>query len=277
MGRISAGWRALVIGGLLLTVAACGGGDKESSGASGIGQASGDVGPAAAGTTAAPPAGAAVAPSADVPRRVATALAAASQAAAQANAAPRRGNCEITITGDLSLKQGGIGGRTASDRWMNESEIRENLRRVARLIDDKKSAAEIERQVDQDIKEDPALWLLSVGCNGGGVVIELTPHGSATYADVPMAAKKYPIPAGSIIGGARAAGEWNVVTTVNDIDYYPLETGELNITRFDASGIAGTFRYAAEEFQIQSAGAKKRVVVAGTFDIPCSDGGKCRR
>ncbi len=47
--------------------------------------------------------------------------------------------------------------------------------------------------------------------------------------------------------------------------------GELVLTRFDGSGVTGTFRYEAKKFvpAYEPQGPEQKVTVVGTFDFPC--------
>jgi hypothetical protein len=63
--------------------------------------------------------------------------------------------------------------------------------------------------------------------------------------------------------------------TVGD-DFFGLdEPGELTITKFDKTGIAGSFTLKGTE-QFAFGAPAKKITIQGTFDYPCDGGQNCK-
>ncbi|CAN5684048.1 hypothetical protein BH11MYX3_BH11MYX3_43300 [soil metagenome] len=199
-------------------------------------------------------------------------------AAAAAGGKPA-GSCEVTVTGDYPLTYTAIATKgahpnakamAASDYWMSEDELRQGLKMMNNVFDGKKlSDAEIEKRTDEDMKKDPRFYLLLLNCsNDSDGTVSLGAIG--TYADVPYKAGKYVIAAQS----SDKPGEFSAMTSVRKPEYTSFrvaEPGEIVLTKFDATGIAGTFSYKA-----QTSDKSKSVIVHGTFDYPCTGTSICK-
>lgn len=189
------------------------------------------------------------------------------------------GSCEVAFSGDLQLeaKTGGGPSSFGSDYYYDDDEMRENLEQIAKIANSDASEDEIKRQVDEDMKSDPRLFLLIINCvQDPDFSISLLPGGEAKYADVPFKAGNYRIAEGGLFGADGDSKDFGVLMTTGDDAFYGVsEAGELNITRFDEKGIAGTFSFTAE--QMLADGEPKTVKVSGKFDYPCSAGKKCKK
>jgi hypothetical protein len=193
---------------------------------------------------------------------------------------PSAGSCDVTITGNQNIKYTAPGGPSAagSDYWSTPDELRTALRQLTRAARGNISDAEVEREVNEAMQRDPRLFVLIVNCVSAGNSISLLPGGNAKYADVPFAPKRYVIGAGGPLGAGAKTGEFAVLMTLQGVTYQVEEAGTLNITKFDASGIAGTFSFKAAEFQFGNAGgAAKKVTVDARFDYKCTGQSVCRR
>jgi hypothetical protein len=190
------------------------------------------------------------------------------------------GRCEVNVSGDenVSFSSGGGVAAVGSDYWYSEDELRKSLRALARL-GGAKSDAEIDREVDAAMKQDPRLTLLVVNCGSpgdkAGGSLSLLPGNESRYADVPFGAKSYTIASGGALGGNARAGEFNAVFSLKDGIWALDEPGKLEITRFDKTGIAGRFTFRASERFAD--GTPRNVTVQGTFDFPCQMGANCKR
>ena len=189
------------------------------------------------------------------------------------------GTCEVTVTGDeaATFKAPSGLGAVATDYWFTEDEIRQSLRWLA--SGEGKSKEQVEHEANEAMRKDPRVSLLGLNCDPkerpqAGSISFLVGKGSR-YADMPFGPKRYVIAAGLGTGDGVRAGEFGVLLTVNGTPYKPAAPGELSITRFDASAIAGTFRFDAVE--VVAKGAPKRITVAGTFDYGCVGGAVCKR
>jgi hypothetical protein len=193
---------------------------------------------------------------------------------------PSAGSCDVSITGGENIKYTAVGGPSAagSDYWMTADELRTGLRQLARISRSNATDAEIERDVNVAMQQDPRLFILIVNCVSGGNSISVLPGGDSKYADVPFAPKRYVIGAGGPLGGGNKNGEFSVLMVLQGTNYKVDEPGTLNITKFDATGIAGTFTFKASEFLFGNTGAAaKKVTVDAKFDYKCTQHAGCKR
>ncbi len=184
------------------------------------------------------------------------------------------GECEVNVTGDVTVSWKGDGGADAvgTEYWMSEDEIKEALEFLATGSED-----EQKQQVEEAMKEDPRLYILLLNCTSTedrGQNITFSPSAEARYADVPFEAGDYVIPVGGLFGGTEGAKEFGILFGVEGDDLWKVsEAGEFKITRWDNEGIAGTFNFKAEEALAD--GTPKKVSVEGSFDFDCSFGENC--
>jgi hypothetical protein len=175
------------------------------------------------------------------------------------------GDCEVKVTGDVTVSWKGDGGADAvgTEYWMSEDEIREALEFLATGTKEEK-----ERQVEEAMKEEPRLYILLLNCTSTddrGQNITLSPSAQATYGDVPFKAGDYVIPVGGALGGAEDPGEFGVLFGVEGDDLWKVsEAGALKITRWDNKGIAGTFNFKAEEVFAEAAAGRSASRAAST-------------
>lgn len=188
------------------------------------------------------------------------------------------GSCEMKVSGDVTktVTSGGGSGAVGADYWMTDDEMRTALKAIAQIFD-KKSDAELEREVAASMKEDPRLVLLIINCGSAGGAdgsLSLMPGADSKYANVPFGPKSYTIAKGGLLGGDAKAGEFTAMFSLGDGLYGIDEPGELKITKFDKTGIAGSFSFKASE---RLSNTNKKVTVQGTFDYPCTGGGNCKK
>ncbi|MEP6871371.1 MAG: hypothetical protein ABI939_05915 [Anaerolineaceae bacterium] len=179
------------------------------------------------------------------------------------------GSCEVKVTGDQQLTFSGKAGPGAvgSDYWFTDDDLRQTF---TALKNDKES-------VEAALKKDPRLYLLIVNCNqaGGGGTLSLIPSNTSKYKDVPFKPADYVISKQGALSGAKNPGEFTALLNLAKGGFNVSEPGKLQITKFDKSGIAGTFTFKAEEFAAE--GTPKKVNVEGKFDFSCPGGGSCKK
>lgn len=184
------------------------------------------------------------------------------------------GECEVNVTGDVTVSWKGDGGADAvgTEYWMSDDEIREALEFLATGTEE-----EQKRQVEEGMAEDPRLYILLLNCTSTedrGQNITFSPSNEATYADVPFGPGDYVVPVGGVFGGAQDPREFGVLFGVEGDDLWKVsEAGTFRITRWDNKGIAGTFDFKAEEALAE--GTPKKIEVEGNFAFDCSFGDNC--
>lgn len=183
------------------------------------------------------------------------------------SAGNKAGSCSVKLTGDVSgdFKGAGGSGSVGTDYWLTDDEIKAAL---AFLHSNKDELAEA-------LAKDPRIFLLILNCEADKVSLSFLPSNDSKYKDVPFKkAAEYPIPAGGPLGGAAKPGEFNVLVTVDDDPYVVEKAGSLKLTRFDESGIAGTFSFSIGEAFPE--GTAKKMQVTGQFEFPCQGGKVCK-
>jgi hypothetical protein len=209
--------------------------------------------------------------------------------------APRPGaaqpSCHIKISGDQTLtihqeqKDPGPGAspedaanagktNTGSDYWASDDEMRSALESLisSESFMKKLSAEELRQRVDERMKRDPRMTPLNFGCGNSTASVTLMASPSSRYADVPHKPGKHRITPEK---GSKP-GDFNLIFTASHGRFTVSAPGKLELTRFDASGVAGKYSFDA----VKTGGgdpAVKRVVVTGSFDLRCRSGSRCQR
>jgi hypothetical protein len=189
--------------------------------------------------------------------------------------------CEVRVTGDVTfsfagshprgergLAAGKIGATT--DYWMSDGEIRMGLAALAGFS--KKSQHDIADEVDAEMKRDPRFMLLLVNCSVEGQgFFNVSPANGSRYEDVPFKPGRYAL----VTNQDVKPGEFRVMLSIQPggkhEGFSVSEPGTIELTRFDETGIAGTFSFNAKSY------AGKAVAVTGSFDYGCLGGAHCRR
>lgn len=212
----------------------------------------------------------------------ASGTAAPSAPAAAADTGPQNA-CEIHIRGDATLDvtasaprsdrtAGGGKVSAGTDYWMTEDEQRSALKTLAGVMS-KKSDDEIAAEVEANMKKEPRIMLLIVNCSADDAHINLMPGGNSKYADVPFAPKKYAlVPTQSAKAGDFVTMFGFTPPGGTRSSYSVTEPGSLDITKFDKTGIAGTFHFVAKSFK-----GDKTVTVDGKFDYGCLGESVCAK
>ncbi len=192
--------------------------------------------------------------------------------------------CELKVTGDKEISAktaySASGSGAGADYWSSDDEIRAALLALVKAGNAGISDADAKKKVDEEMKKDPRLFLLIVNCvapKPDDASISFFPGDESKYADVPFGPKKYTLPPDGGLGGGANAGEFSVLFSIGDHFFAVTEPGELNITRFDSNGVAGTFKFTAKESEFLADGKPLSVKVEGSFDYPCLGGSKCKK
>ena len=182
--------------------------------------------------------------------------------------------CEVHITGAQTVDivgtkpRGEQSGKVSagSEYWLTDDELRSALSTFARLGGDKLSKDQVERKVDEGMKADPRLWLLLINCSTDDGFLNLSASKDSKSKDIPFGPHTY------VISTDPKAGEFSKMLSTKKgkhVSYSLAAPGKLDITKFDATGITGTFTFEAQ------AGESQRVTVNGSFDFGCA-GRKCK-
>ena len=198
-------------------------------------------------------------------------------------AAETTNHCELTTTGDttVSIKANAPSSaarakhkarlNATTDYWMTDAELRAALAALANP-DVRASPADKQRKLDEAMKKDPRLMVLTISCmtEDGGVIF-MAPD-SAKYADVPFKRGSYSFAA--MLGGK--GGQLNAMFSLSSDkaheSYAVQGLGKLVLTQFDKKGIAGTFTFKAESRD----NPPKHITVNGKFSYACI-GGACKK
>ena len=180
------------------------------------------------------------------------------------------GKCNFSVTGDVALNVEGIATKSppngkamaTADYWQTDDQLRTALHVIAGM-DSKKSKDQVNAEVDEDMKKDPKFMLLLLNCGAeeGGTLV-FGPGRNSKYADIPFKPGTYPIATNN-----GKPGEITVMANLKPPGTHLFvrvsEPGTFTITKFDLTGIAGTFQFKAVSND------KKAVEVKGSFDYPC--------
>jgi hypothetical protein len=190
-------------------------------------------------------------------------------------------HCELHVHGDVTIDavvdhaHGEAASRrsragAATDYWMTEDELRVGLAAMAGMAAGGNQSYQANATAaDEGMKKDPRMFLLTLECGNEVARLQLTPVGGSHYADVPYGPKKYVIASGDGQPGQFVAGLGAAVDGGRQV-FTPSAAGELDVTRFDGKGIAGTFRFPA----ISNIG--RAVTVEGSFAYACMGTQACQ-
>lgn len=198
----------------------------------------------------------------------------ASSAAATSSRPGGREACRVGFSGAEESHFVGMwrrkddGTTAASDYWATDAEVRTALRTHAVH----KEAAEVEREIDARMGRDPRLVILAVSCTGDGGALVIVSSDRSKYADIPFAPGTYKLGTGTV--KSAPAGEFAVLRIRSSTTpYVDVGPGTLTLTKFDATGVAGSFSFTAT-----SQSTKAQAKIEGTFDLPCEPSrfGRCQ-
>jgi hypothetical protein len=181
--------------------------------------------------------------------------------------------CEVHVTGDLSMNMiatrrrsdphaGGGKVMAGTEYWMTDDDVHSALKTMAGVMS-KKSDDEIAAEADAGMKKDPRLMLLLINCGNEDGHLDLGPLADSKYADVPFKPGTY-----RLVGTGAKPGDFGGMvgfTAGGKRDSFSIsEPGQLALTKFDLTGIAGTFHFKAKNFK-----GDKSIAVDGSFDYGC--------
>jgi hypothetical protein len=178
-----------------------------------------------------------------------------------------KGSCEITVEGDVQATATAPGGPAAvgTDYWMTPEEQDKAVEMMIGVLE--KDKAKAAAAVAEAKQREPKIMLLLLNCTSDKIHLTLGPGAESKYKDVPFAPGKYPIT-------ARAkAGEFSAMFQVDGNFFQPEDGGSFEISKFDASGITGTFTFSATRTDYKTSKAEK-VTVKGKLDFPCTSSSK---
>ncbi len=212
-----------------------------------------------------------------------TGASATSTAPATASAVAADGpedRCEVHVTGDETFSFVGTrprgqrgGGKIVAetDYWMTDDELRQALSVVASL--GKKSSADTDAEVTAGMAKDPRFMLLIVNCGVDGQgFFNLSPTNGSRYEDVPFEPATYRLASNH----TAKPGDFRAMLSIEPggkrAGFSVIDGGTVELTRFDDTGIAGTFAFDAVSYS-----GDKKVKVTGRFDYGCGAGSRCKR
>jgi len=216
---------------LMLILAACGPG--------------GEAEPSTAGATATPVAAASVGE------------AAPSEGSGDASEEPTGssgGSCEVEVTGDVSTTWEGSGGSSAvsTDYWYTDEELDD----AAAILGGTRTEGE------------PVYSVLIVNCKSSASTqnVSLLPAAGSGFDDIPYGEGTYAIS----VPGEPGSGVFTTIFAVDTESVFAVSSpGELNLTKFDETGITGTFSFQA------TASDAREITVSGSFDFACTGRSVC--
>jgi len=194
---------------------------------------------------------------------------AASAAAPAAPAGTPVGKCSFTTTGDIAVTVEAVATKSppngkamaTTDYWQTDDQLRTALHVLAGL-DSKKSKDQVDAEVEADMKRDPRFMLLLINCGSDTGSINFGPGKNSKYADIPFKPGKYPLTGDAKAG--EVGGLINLRPPGKHQSFRISEPGELDLTKFDLTGMTGTFTFKAKSFD-----GKQAIEVKGSFDYPC--------
>ncbi len=202
------------------------------------------------------------------------------------------GICNIQVSGDATMStemsqtdrsmnedpSRRVIAMAATDYWRSDALIRNILKTLAEVTssfgnkDKATKAAEVERTVNEKMKKDPRVHILTINCMNSAVNLNLEPRDGSKYANVPFKANRYAIaPMASAKPGDFSAGVYLKEGGHSSL-FAVSGAGQIDITKFDAQGVQGKFSFPAR----QSIGGSRKITVNGTFSFKCTGADRCK-
>ncbi|NVJ23292.1 MULTISPECIES: hypothetical protein [Myxococcus] len=185
-------------------------------------------------------------------------------------AAKREGTCEVRVMGGVQMAFTGQGGTQSatSDHWVSPEEMSQLLAKVASKSKKtpNKTQADLEKQAARGGGLVGPLSLHCISASDGALGSLSILPGTNTKESVPFKPGTY-----SLVTFEEKRGQLPVALRLKGINYMLTEPGVLVLTRFDSTGVAGTFTFNARTHDsANKPGVTVRNIrVAGSFDIPC--------
>jgi hypothetical protein len=175
-----------------------------------------------------------------------------------------QGSCEVTVEGDVqaTAKTGGGGAAVGTDYWYTREGLDQAIERMVQMVESDKS--KWTAAIADAKTKDPKITVLVINCLSDRIKLSFMPN-RAKYADVPFGPGKYQLNERD----PKPNDFWSPLSIDGTSYQLPAGmTGTLEITKFDASGIAGTFERPGEAVDTAT-NAVKKVTVKGKFDFTC--------
>jgi len=150
--------------------------------------------------------------------------------------------------------------QASSDYWSTDADLG---RVIGARVHVFATDAEARLKLDHALASDPRQMILRLSCltDAGGVI--LMTGNRSHYRDIPFGPGHYRIGSSDMARAVR--GEFVAQTVrIGRLDYYKTQTGELQLSRFDQKGAAGSFTLTAAAVADEST-----ITVSGRFDFPC--------
>lgn len=168
------------------------------------------------------------------------------------------GTCEVTISGGVTatIKSGGGGAAVNSEYWLSDSErlqLAVAVGQVEATVQAKMAAREF------------VLYPLILNCGDSKTNVQFLASASR-QEQFPFGPGKYAIAAGDPEAAVQD-GEFAVSVLVNGAAFRS-NGGQFEVTRFDRSGVAGTFRLEIEG--AGEGGTARSGTVVGRFEMSCT-------
>jgi hypothetical protein len=173
--------------------------------------------------------------------------------------------CEVTVERAVTASgksKGGIA-EFGTDYWLTEKDMEKAITALVRLG---KSGDDPAKRVAEAMKKDPKIYALIFNCQTGEADVSFVPANGSKYKDVPYGPKKYKVARGF----KSKPGEMGALIMVKKEGWAASE-GELDITKFDKSGVAGTFLVKAAPMGKKDAPG---ILIKGKFSYPCHTPGE---
>ncbi|MFY2560156.1 hypothetical protein ACN469_21275 [Corallococcus terminator] len=185
-------------------------------------------------------------------------------------AARREGTCEVRVSGGVPLTFTGKGGTQSatSDHWLSPEEMRQLLAKVASKSKkaSNKTQVALEKQAARGGGMMGPLSLHCISASDGALGSLSILPGTNTQESIPFKPGTYPL-----VTFEEKRGQLPVALRLKGINYMLTEPGVLVLTRFDGTGVAGTFTFNARTHDAENkpGAAVRNIRVVGSFDIPC--------
>jgi hypothetical protein len=194
----------------------------------------------------------------------------ASSAALSLEGPTAGGGCALTVTGDHSTTI--AAGSASSDYWLTPEQVA--LARDALAETTVSADGETMGAAAPDDGVAPVFNWLVINCGDEqGEGLSILANTDATSEDVPFGPGRYVIAPG-FLSGSEDRTQFSAVVNVGvGSEVYALTAGTIDVTRFDASGVAGSVSMDVELSLAD--GTTKHATLSGTFEFGCSGGDAC--
>ena len=191
---------------------------------------------------------------------------------------PVVGHCAMTISGDAAavVASDETEASISTDFWETEQALRDRIAIVADASEHPMPAP-VDQMTAEMLKRNPRYNPLFILCGRGGVIVTLTPSLATRYEDLVFGPRQYMIAGDLAETEAPAPGTFVATVTMPtqppDQVFRLWQPGAIEITKFDLTGLAGRFWFAAAVVSPREA-IGRRIKVVGEFAFNCV-GARC--